>query len=203
MKQLKLDVSLREETGSNANNRLRKAGRIPAVVYGKSGSKSLSVDEKDFRMMMRAIAGAAALVKVADDQGNSILSVIKSIQRNPCTDRLIHIDFHEISPNEEMHATLSVRVEGECYGVKNERGFLSIPIHTVEVRCLPKDLPEFITVDVTELKAGESIHISQLTKIQGVTFQGDPEIVVVACASPTKVAEANDADEGEEAAPAA
>ena len=201
MKQLKLDVSLRDTTGTSANNRLRKSGKIPAVVYGISGNRNLLIKERDFRMLMRATSGAAALVEIAYDQGNRILSVIEDIQRNPYTDRFIHVDFHEVSPDEKMHATLPVRVAGEAYGVRNENGVLSVAIHSVDVRCLPKDLPEFITVDVTELKVGESVHVEELDKIPGVDFLEDAEVVIVACSIPDKIADngaESDSTEGTE-----
>lgn len=197
MKKIKLVVAKREETGTGASKRLRKSGFIPGVIYGRSGSENLQVSFADFRKMMQIVGDRAALVELS--MGSSTkLSIVQATQRNVQTDNFEHIDFKEVSANEEMQATLPVHLKGESYGVKNEGGVLDFLLHSVEVRCLPDNLPEYIELDVTELKAGESMHIGVLPQMKGVSYTQSKDLVVVAC---TKAKEEG-AEESAENAPA-
>ncbi|MGF1448662.1 MAG: 50S ribosomal protein L25 [Opitutales bacterium] len=203
MKQLRLSVKNRSETGRGPMRRLRASGRIPAVIYGEGGSRALSLDGPEFRTLMRQAAGSAALVEVSDDAGKQTLSVIQTVERDPVTDHFVHVDFHEVSASKPMHARVPVHTEGTPYGVKNENAILDVQLHELDVECLPKDLPEHVTVDVTELHAGDSVHIRDLKAIEGVSFLGDDETVVLACAGKSKKEEAEGAEAAAEAEPAA
>lgn len=207
MKQFRLNVQNRSETGRGPMRRLRASGRIPAVIYGESGSRALSMDEPEFRMMMRKAAGSAALIEVSDDAGAQTLSVIQTIERDPVTDKFVHVDFHEVSASKPMHAHIPVHVEGTAYGVKNENAVLETQLHEVDVECLPKNLPEFIRVDVTDLHAGDSVHIRDLEAIDGVSYLGESDAVVVACAGKStktdRVMDLEDENAEETAQPAA
>ncbi len=185
MKLLKLPVHPRDKSGRGPSRRLRASGQIPAVVYGKSGVRHLIVKEPEFRMLMRAVAGTAALVEISDPSGAATLSLLQEVQRDARTDHFTHIDLREVSANEPMRAGVPVRVMGESIGVKLESGVIEISRHELFVRCLPKDLPDLIIVDVTELHAGHSIHVRDLKAIPGVTFADRADEVVVACVVPT------------------
>lgn len=189
MKQLKLKVSQRKTSGSAESGRLRKQGKIPAVIYGKSGVQHVLVDEPDFRKLMRAAAGSASLLELSDDQGGSKLTLIKEIQRNPIKDNVMHVDFQEVSPNEPMHAVVPVHIVGESYGVKNENGVLEAHMHSINIRCLPKHLPEYIEVNIDDLHAGHSIHVKDIKAIEGVSFLEDAGTTIVSCAHERKVVE--------------
>jgi len=199
MKQLTLNVSSRALHGRGPARRLRVEGSIPAIIYGKSGNQSVAVKQEAFRDLMRAKGNAASLINL-DVDGKKMLSLIKEFQRHPITQKFLHIDIQEIDPNAPMSAAIPVRVVGEAYGVKTDGGTLAIVSQTVNVRCLPKDLPEFIEVDVTELKVNESIHVGALKAPAGITFPGDPARVVVVC---SEMAEEEAAPEAAAAAPAA
>lgn len=179
MNNLKLAVTTREGKGRAFARRLRAQGSIPAVIYGKSGDRLLAVREKDFTQLMREAAGSASIISLEDDKGKSTLALIQATQRNPISDRFEHIDFLEVSADRPITAHVPVRVFGEAYGVKNEGGILEIAVHEIEVLCLPKDLPEHIDIDVTELKVGNAVHIRDLKPIEGVTYHSDPDTVVV------------------------
>jgi len=206
MKLLKLPVHPRDKTGRGPARRLRASSEIPAVIYGKSGVRHLTVKAPEFRLLMRAVAGTAALVEISDPAGTATLSLLQEVQRDARTDHFVHIDLREVSATEPMRAGVPVRVFGESVGVKLESGIIEISRHELFVRCLPKDLPDIISVDVTELHAGQSIHVSDLKPIPGVTFADRAEEVVVACVVPKveeePVAAAAVAVEGEAAATA-
>lgn len=199
-----LSVSTREGQGRGFARRLRAQGSIPAVIYGKSGSNKLAVTEKDFLLLMREIGGSATIVTLENDKGGKTTTLIQAVQRNPRTDRFEHIDFLEVSANQTITAHIPVHTHGEAKGVKTGGGSLEISLHEVEVSCLPKDLPEQIDLDVSGLDIGDTIHVAGLPEIKGVTYQGDPETVVVICNAPmaeesTESAEGEETAEGEKA----
>lgn len=199
MKQVNLKVEKREGTGRGACRRLRAVGQIPAVVYGKSGVRNLAVSESNLRSLMRDIHGTAALITLEDGEQKTS-SVLQDLHRDPLTDTFLHVDLHEVAMDEEMSISLPVHIIGESIGVKNENGTIELHLHEVDVRCLPTKMPSYIEVDVSELHAGDSIHLSHLKPLEGVTYTGDPENVVVACTAPDAAPE--DASEEASAEPA-
>lgn len=199
--QLTLSVTSRALHGRGPARRLRVSGSIPAIIYGKSGNQSVAVAQEAFRDLMRAKGNAARIIELSVD-GKKMLSLIKEFQRHPITQKFLHIDIMEIDPNAPMTAAIPVRAVGEAYGVKTEGGTLAIVAHTVNVRCLPKDLPEFIEVDVSELKVNQSIHIGEVKAPAGISFPGDPKRVVVVCSEMAEEEAAAEAAPGA-AAPAA
>jgi large subunit ribosomal protein L25 len=210
MKKYQLTVTSREGTGRSASRRLRKAEKIPAILYGKhTKPETLAVNAPEFTKLLKEIAGRAALVELKREQGANALSFLQEIQRDPITDRYLHVDLQEVKENEKMIISVAVRVTGEAYGVKTEGGVLDTATKRLRIRTLPKDLPDFIEIDVTELKMGESIHVSDIKQIAGVEFLDDPQQAVVLCVAPPEeeaapVAEATAAPaEGAAAAPAA
>jgi large subunit ribosomal protein L25 len=184
MKLLKLPVYPRAKTGRGPARRLRSSSEIPAVIYGKSGVRHLTVKDPEFRLLMRAVAGTAALVEISEQGGAATLSLLQEIQRDARTDRFVHIDLKEVSANEPMRAVVPVRIVGESIGVKLESGIIELSRHELHVKCLPKDLPDIISIDVTELHANDSIHVRDMKPIAGVTFTDRADEVVVACVIP-------------------
>ncbi len=187
MKKYQLTVSPREGTGRSASRRLRKAEKIPAILYGKhTKPESLAINGPEFIKLLKEIGGRAALIELKRDGNTAALSFLQEVQRDPITDRYLHLDLQEVKENEKMVINVTVHVTGEAYGVKTEGGVLEMVSHQLRIRCLPKDLPTFINVDVTELKVGETIHISELKPIAGVEFLGDTRQPVVSCVQPVE-----------------
>jgi large subunit ribosomal protein L25 len=206
MKKYQLTVTSREGTGRSASRRLRKAEKIPAILYGKhTKPETLAVNSPEFTRLLKEIAGRAALIELKRDAGATALSFLQEIQRDPITDRYLHVDLQEVKENEKMVINVTVHSVGESTGVKNEGGILDVATHRLRIRCLPKDLPAFIEVDVTELKVGESIHVSELKPIAGVEFLDNPNQAVVLCVEPPaeEVVAAPAAVEGAAAVPGA
>ncbi len=200
MKQFKLTVSSRVSGGTRAAGRLRRSGHVPAVIYGKkSGSRSLSIDEVALRGVMRQVGSSVAIIEV-DDGEKKALALLQEVKRHPTTDRLMHVDFHEICPEEALHIHVPVHVLGEAAGVLTGGGTLNIVLHSIDVKALPKDLPSSIDLDVSSLQVGQSIHVKELPALPGVTFLAPEDQVVVACAAPIVAVEA--AAEGAEVAEA-
>ncbi|MES1168334.1 MAG: 50S ribosomal protein L25, partial [Oleiharenicola lentus] len=185
MKKFQLTVTNREGTGRSASRRLRKAEKIPAILYGKhTKPETLAVNAPEFVKLLKEIAGRAALIELKRDAGASALSFLQEVQRDPITDRYLHVDLQEVKENEKMVISVLVRVTGEAYGVKTEGGVLDTATKRLRIRTLPKDLPDFIEVNVTELKMGEAIHVSELKPIAGVEYLDTPGQAVVLCVAP-------------------
>ncbi len=185
MKQFKLTVLPREQTGRSASRRLRTAKKIPAVLYGKHTQPvNLAVDVPEFTRLIKAVGGSAAIIELERGNAGPALSVLKEIQRDPITDRFVHIDLQEIKADEKMELDVPVHVTGESTGVKNNGGILDLASHKLRIRCFPKDLPEFIQVDVTELQVGHSIFVRDLKPVEGVEFRATADQPVVSCVEP-------------------
>ncbi len=184
MKDYTLKVSLREQTGRGPARRLRKSGQIPAVLYGRSGNKSLSLDRTEFLDLWNEVRGSTSLIQLVEESGEEVRGLVQDYQRNPITDIFEHIDFKEIPAGVEMQARVRVHVVGEAIGVKSELGLLDIHLHEIGVKCFPRDLPRFVEVDVTDLHAGGSIRVSDLTAVENVAFTDDSDMAIIACVLP-------------------
>jgi len=182
--QAKLDVAPREVTGKKAAKRMRREGRVPAVLYGhKFNPMLLSIDERSFKTMMRHEKGLHGLLnlKVEGVKDGEHAVVVKEIQRHPLRDEILHVDFQKIRGDEELHAEVSLHFVGEPAGVK-AGGILQHYIYEVTVACLPKDLPEVIEVDISHLDLKENLRVSDLAAFEGVRYINNPEEIVAAVA---------------------
>lgn len=197
MKQYTLNVKSRDGVGRGPSRRIRAAGAIPGVIYANNNSKPIIIDAVEFRTMMRAKGDNAALVEVTIDGEKKILSLVKDYQRNAVTQKIVHVDILEVAPDEVMTISIPVRSVGDCVGVLTENGVLEV-VREIKIRCLPKDLPEAIVVNVANLHAGETIHITNLPEIPGVSFPKNQNTVVASC-----LAEDDDAAADTASAPAA
>ena len=183
---LTLKVATRSQTGRSASRRLRKVNRIPAILYGKhSEPEKLSIEVPEFVRLLKSVAGRSLLIELnREDKTDKALSFLQEIQRDPITDRYLHVDLHEVKPDETFEIRVPVRVTGEAFGVKNQNGVLEIASHMLRVRCLPSDLPEAIDIDVTALNVGQTIKVAEIKPVAGVTFLDDKGQPVVACVEP-------------------
>ncbi|MCF3651777.1 50S ribosomal protein L25 [Synoicihabitans lomoniglobus] len=178
-----LQVSAREQTGRSASRRLRKSNQIPAILYGKhSEPTKLTIDAPAFRKLLKKISGRKTIIELTREGADKpALSFLQEVQRDPITDIYLHADFQEIHAGEAFEVEVPVVVRGECVGVKTEGGVLEMASPTVRVRCLPKDLPGAIEVDITNLHADSTIKIGGLPVIEGVEYRDPVGQVVVGC----------------------
>ncbi|MDR2735905.1 MAG: 50S ribosomal protein L25 [Puniceicoccales bacterium] len=188
MKQLQISIDQRSEVGRHSSYRLRRKGRIPAVVYGKSGVHLISVLDKDLRVLMKEKGSSAAIVELGGEVVRK-LSIVAEVQREAVSGRFMHVDFHEISENEKIHLVVPIKLVGESYGVKNEGAIIEQVRHELGVRCLPKDMMEHIIIDVSNLKVGNSIHIKDISMPKGVELIGSSDAIVLSCVGQNESAE--------------
>lgn len=196
MNQIKLNVVSREKTGRGAVRRLRVEGQIPASVYSKGSSRMIAVNAVDFRKLSRDLGDEASLIELADDKGESMLTLIQDVQRDAIRGTVVHIDFYEVKRGESFvtHVPTHLVNETSCEGVK-AGGVIDHKAHEVEIRCRPSKLPDHVTVDVAGLDIGGAVHISDLPEIEGVEYLGNPIQVIVSCQPPTVAAEAAPTEE--------
>jgi large subunit ribosomal protein L25 len=188
----KLNVAERAQTGRSASRRLRKANRVPAILYGKhTKPESLSIEGPEFTRLLKSVGGRAVLIQLErSGKADKALSFLQEVQRDPITDKYLHVDLQEVKSDEKFEIQVPVHVVGESFGVKNQSGVLEMASHTLRVRVLPKDLPEQIVVDVSALAVGPAIQIGQIQAPAGVTILGDKHLRVFAVSAPVTEAEA-------------
>ncbi len=208
MKQINLKTTSRTQVGGNSAKRYRKSGQVPAVIYGESGEKHLLINNKDLSAALKSVAGKAVLIEMTFDDGTeSRYAMLKDVERHPISEAPLHVDFVEVVRGKPMHAVLPLHFTGEAYGVKNENGVIEIHEHEVRVKCRPRDLPEMIVIDISNLKVGEGIHLKDVKAPEGVEFTSDLEDLLVTCnlikveEEPAPAAEGAEADAAKAAAP--
>lgn len=209
MKQINLKTTSRTQVGGNSAKRYRKSGQVPAVIYGESGEKHLLINNKDLSAALKSVAGKAVLIEMTFDDGTeSRYAMLKDVERHPISEAPLHVDFVEVVRGKPMHAVLPLHFTGEAYGVKNENGVIEIHEHEVRVKCRPRDLPEMIVIDISNLKVGEGIHLKDVKAPEGVEFTSDLEDLLVTCnlikveEEPAPAAEGAEADAAKAATPA-
>ena len=171
MNEFEVVAQPRTALGTNASRRLRRSGKIPAVLYGGGkDSVPLSLEENRIRKQIENEAFAAHILTVkVEGEGEESQAVLKSVHRHPATERVLHMDFQRISASSEihMHVPLHFVNEEDCPG-KRAGGIVTHLLVEVEVGCLPKDLPEYIEVDMSPLDVGDAVHLSELILPEGV-----------------------------------
>lgn len=187
-KQQKLAAQTRLSTGRSAVNKIKAQGLVPAVVYGgKEKPVSLSVNAREIRNILAHATSEHFLVDLEIADGGSTtnrLALVQEVQHDPIKGHVLHVDFHAVKADEKLHAKIPVETIGEASGVKNFGGILEISLHEIEVECLPKDLPEVITLDVSGLGVGDAIHVKDVQFSEGVSARIDGDLTVVRVAAP-------------------
>jgi large subunit ribosomal protein L25 len=176
MNQVVFAAKKRADAGSAGSRRIRREGRIPAVVYGRSG-KALSIDLDALEFVNNSKGISESTIVTINIEGQTRQAFVKDTQRNIIDGKILHIDFYEVEAGVSLRAKVSVHIHGNPLGVR-EGGLLESPLHEIEVECLPKDLPERIDVDISELRANQSIHVRDLALGDGVRVVSNPDQVV-------------------------
>lgn len=197
-----MKVKDRKELGTRKVNHLRKEGWIPGIIYGHGEkSRPIMIKEEELKNVLHTMHSEATLLNL-DYEGKKLQVLMREISRNPLTEKLLHVDFQHIHEDEEINVHVILEFEGKPKGVE-EGGILNIEHRDLIMRCLPKDIPEKIVVDVSELEIGHSLHIKDLQIPEGVKVEEDPSSTVVNILSPRKLVEVTPVEEeipiGEEA----
>jgi large subunit ribosomal protein L25 len=176
----------RQGLGTNAARRLRAQGFVPAVLYGESmASTPLVLAKKDIVQIMRLESGENTIFQVAVDADQYDV-MIKALQVDPATDELQHVDLIRISMDKPIRVTVPVVHRGEPIGVKTEGGFIDFVTREVEVECLPRDIPESLSIDISELHIHQSFKVEGIAIPAGVKLITEPATVLVLISLPHK-----------------
>ena len=201
-----LNATAREVKGTTASRKLRRGGQVPAMVYG-AGKKNqrLLLDSNEISHSLGIEAFHSAIVSLNTESGAEQV-ILREVQMHPHRPLVMHVDFQRVKATEKLHMNVPLHFEGadDAPGVKVDGGILSYLMTEFDITCLPKDLPEYIAVDVSNLGINESIHLSSVTLPEGVEFtatavhEGDDP--TVATITPPKIIEEQEVvEEGEEA----
>jgi large subunit ribosomal protein L25 len=165
-----LSVEPREATGKGAAGRLRRRGRIPAILYGGGQpAVALSVSPSELQRALHAHAAGGILVSLrlpGEDEPRA--AVVRDLQVDPVRDTLLHVDFQAVRMDEEISVEVPIHVVGEAAGVKEQNGVLALLMRTVEVSCLPALIPERIDIDVSPLRIHDVLTVADLRLPEGV-----------------------------------
>jgi len=207
MKDQLVEVNPRESFGKNESRRMRRAGKIPAILYGAGlDPVPLIVDPGAIERILHSEAGANTLFRLglAGTEKQRYV-MIRDYQVDPVKGALMHADFVRIKMDEVIEVSVPVRLVGEAAGVKLDGGILEHVTRSIEISCLPTSIPEHIDIDVTNLRIGDAIRVSDLQATLEYTVLTDAGQTLVVCAAPAKeetVEAAAEATEGAaEAAP--
>lgn len=187
MKSVPLQAFPRTLGRRSGAKKLRESGRVPAVIYGRQApAQKLEIDSRQMKDLIHHSASENLLVDldVKEDTRPKRLALVQEVQQHPLSGQLIHVDLHEVAENEKVTISVPVESVGEPEGVKTGGGVLEHVLFKLRVRALPKDLPEVLNVDVSNLKVGESIHVGDIKPPERVEILGDKHLTVLAVALP-------------------
>lgn len=196
MKSITINGSLRESVGKAATKSLRNAEKVPCVVYGGDEPIHFSAEEKAFKNLVYTPDVHTVVVKL--DSGEKINAILQDIQYHPVTDRILHVDFYRLYDDKEVTLEIPVKIVGNSRGVRNG-GVLRVPNRKLKVKALPANLPDYIEADITELRIGNKLYITELTNDNYKFMHPDNTVIAQVRTSRNVVADTEDdtADDAE------
>jgi large subunit ribosomal protein L25 len=178
----KLLVQSRHAKGKGPARRLRATGHVLGAIYGH-GKQNIDVyvDSRGFERFLGGLKSETELISIQIDgeAGSEKLALIKEIQYHPVSEKLLHVDFFEINPNEQIHVAVPLHFRGVPVGVSDQGGMIEFLQRELHVVCLPRDMPTSIEVDISGLAAGAALHVSDLTLPRGVITREEPRKALI------------------------
>ena len=183
--QLEFNANKRDGQGTGASRRLRRTGRVPGILYGgQSAPQQIDIDHNELFQLLRKEAFYSSVLNV-NLEGKKEMCLLRDVQRHPYRMQILHVDFQRIDATHAIHQKIPLHFVNAdiAPGVKLGGGMVSHTMNDIDVKCLPADLPAFIEVDLKDLAAGQSIHVSQLALPKGVEVvhhgEGDPVVASI------------------------
>jgi large subunit ribosomal protein L25 len=197
-----LNVELRTQFGKNESNRLRAKGFVPAVLYSHGNTETVNVPVKAFTSIFKGHISESVLLDLniankPEDAKHQ--AFVKDYTVDPVTNEIMHIDFYKVTAGEKIRTVVKIEIEGTPKGVK-EGGVLEIHERELEIECLPKDLPEHVVINVSDLGINDSIHVSDIKIGESVKFLGSIERAIASVVIPQVKEEVAEVKEGVEGA---
>jgi len=199
-----LEAVKRDEFGRNETGRLRREGRIPAVLYGgdKGKTLSLAVDPKALSRILHSDSGVNTLIALKFEGSGDARVLVKEYQLDPVTHKLLHADFYRVAMDKLLRVTVPVHLTGDAKGVKDEGGIVDFVHREILVECLPANIPEHVTVDISGLMLHDGVRVRDLPQSDKWKAVSDADMLIVHVVAPKAEAEPAPA-EGAAAATAA
>lgn len=206
MDMVRVTAHKRQHTGKSAARQIRREGRLPAIIYGKGDSTSLTIEADTLADIRRSAGGTNAVLdmNLLGDQEEQCHAILREIQIDPVTREPLHVDFFRVDPNEPIRVTVNVETINELpdeFRIADTTA--SLVLRELDIECLPGNIPESIRVDLAALTDSHAIHAGDLDLPDGVTLITDAETAVVTLQTARASGEAAEADEGEAETPAA
>jgi len=184
MNEVSLAARQREETGKKIAKAIRREGRLPAVIYGgDEKSTPLTLDYREFDAFFRKHRGESVVINLEIEDGDAKKALLRDIQRDYLKGTFIHADFQQILMTDRITTTVSLVLIGEPVGVTLDGGVLEQALREVEIHCLASEIPEHLEVDVSAMKVGETLHVSDLS-LEHADIITDGDVSVVSVLSP-------------------
>jgi len=182
-----IEAQKRTPGGKNANRRLRVSGFIPAIIYGPGKEPiSISVDPQVVQAILHSETGRNTIFNVNVDGSAENNAMVKDYQLDPVHGGLLHVDFIQIALDQRLTLSVNIELVGEAEGVKVGGGLMDFVTRSIDVECLPKDIPESIKVDITSLQINDYVRVKNIESDENVKILTDPEVVVVTIIPPVK-----------------
>ena len=194
MKSITIKGSKRESVGKVATKALRNAGKVPCVLYGGDKPLHFSADEISFKNLVYTANVYTATIEL---EGTNYHAILQDIQFHPVTDKILHIDFYQLFDDKLVAMNIPVRLIGASPGVLNG-GSLRFPMRTLSVKALPADLPDFINADISTLKIGSKLYVTELTNEKFTILHPDNSVVVQVRTARAVIEDEVEEEEGEE-----
>jgi large subunit ribosomal protein L25 len=185
MKQFNVTAEPRSEFGKNAARKLRRAGKVPAVLYGhKEDTLALSLNPKELLVILHSATGHNSIFLLNIQDGPSTSVMIKDWQYDPIQGNLLHADLLRIAMDETLQVEVPITTTGEAKGVKEQGGIFEFVLREVQVECLPAEIPENITIDISKLEIGSNFRVSDLPPDPKLKILSDPDLVIAHVIAP-------------------
>jgi large subunit ribosomal protein L25 len=184
---MSLKVEAREDLTKSEIKQLREKGQVPGVVYGnKIGNTVISIDQKELLALLRKNPHAIIEMELPDSGKQPVM--VTEIQRDKLNRELLHVDFHQINMDEPVKTVVALEYVGDAIGAQ-EGGIVQVQLHELEIRCLPQDIPPSIQVDISQLKLGDNLLVSDLSLSPAIEIKSDSNELLVTLLAPQKETE--------------
>ena len=199
-----LEAVRRNQFGRNEAGRLRRSGQIPAVLYGEAKqAESIAVDPKALMRILRSDSGVNTLIALKVDGGGDVRVLVKEFQVDPVEHKLLHADFYRVAMDKLLRVTVPIHLTGEAKGVKAQGAIVDFVNRDIDIEVLPADIPEHITVDITEMMLHDGVRVRDLPTGGKWKPLSDPDLLIVHLVTVKVEAEPVAADAAAAAAPTA
>ncbi|MBL0715017.1 MAG: 50S ribosomal protein L25 [Desulfosarcina sp.] len=196
---LNLNANTRTTRGNGPARVLRRAGQIPAILYGSGNEPTpIAVNTRELELVLKSSRAGQVFVTLAIESIGARRALLKELQRHPVSGQFIHADFYEVVMDRKIRARVPIVTRGKSEGVEMG-GLLQIVRRELEVLCLPDDIPEMIEIDISELAMGESIHVEDLPLEEDVEIPHEVNFTILTILSGRKAEDEEEVEEDEEA----